>query len=155
MKRSPLVRKTPLRAKGGFARAAKLSPEVRREIATKAAVARWSRPADAPRAVMALARPAAEPVPKEGRHISEAWRRMVAELPCVFCGKASQAAHRNEGKAMGLKTDDCLTAALCQEHHAEIDQGKALLREERRARMDRAIVLTVREAARAGKLVTR
>lgn len=53
-----------------------------------------------------------------------------------------QAAHRNEGKGMGLKVADHLTAALCQECHHEIDNGRELTREERRARMDKAIVLT-------------
>lgn len=105
-----------------------------------------------PRAVMALARADATPAPKEGRYISEAWRKAVAELPCVFCGKASQAAHRNEGKGMGIKTDDSLTAALCPTCHAEIDQGSKLARHERRARIDSAIVLTVRELVRRERL---
>lgn len=35
----------------------------------------------------------------------------------------TQAAHRNQGKGMSIKTDDCFTAALCVECHAEIDQG--------------------------------
>lgn len=90
---------------------------------------------------------------KEARHSSEAWRRAVASLPCVFCGDAAQAAHRNELKGMGLKTEDCLTAALCPRCHAEIDQGKSMLRETRRAEMDRAIVLTLRELVRKGLVV--
>ena len=108
-----------------------------------------ARPADAPRAVMAPATTAAS-VPKEEIHVSEAWRRHVASLPCVVCGAAAQAAHRNEGKGMGLKTDDALTAALCPTHHAEIDQGKDMTREQRRAAIDRAIVLTLRALVRAG-----
>jgi hypothetical protein len=84
---------------------------------------------------------------------SDAWLRAVAALPCVFCGAPSQAAHRNEGKGMGLKTDDCLTAALCPPHHAEIDQGGAMTREQRRARIDEAIVLTLRALVRGGRLV--
>jgi hypothetical protein len=44
---------------------------------------------------------------------------------------------------------------LCREHHAEIDQGKDMTREQRRAEIDRCIVLTVRELARAGRLVVK
>ena len=94
------------------------------------------------------------PQPKAGRHESEAWRRAVASLDCVRCnrGQQSQCAHRNEGKGMGMKTDDALSAALCTTCHAEIDQGKSMTRDERRAEMDRCIVLTVRELARSGRL---
>ena len=94
------------------------------------------------------------PQPKTGRHDSKAWRQAVASLACVLCGRegSTQAAHRNEGKGMGLKTDDALTAALCVECHAEIDQGHKMNREQKRSEMDRAIVLTVRELARSGKL---
>lgn len=143
MKRGGLLqRKSPLRAK---------RPEpVKRERAPLQLVPRAP---DAPRAVMALARAPATPAPKEGRYISEAWRRAVADLPCVFCGEPSQAAHRNEGKGMGLKTHDCLTAALCPREHAEIDQGKDMTRDERRARMDRAIVLTLAELVLRGRVV--
>ena len=93
------------------------------------------------------------PRPKEDRHSSEAWRRAVAEIPCVFCGAPAQAAHRNAGKGLSLKTDDCLCAALCPTHHSEIDQGKSMTREQRRAEMDRAIVLTLRALVHAGRVV--
>lgn len=81
---------------------------------------------------------------------SEAWLAAVRTIPCVFCGAPVQAAHRNEGKGMGTKADDCLTAALCPPDHAEIDQGRDMTRDERRARMDRAIVLTLAELVRRG-----
>lgn len=81
---------------------------------------------------------------------SEIWLKAVAAIPCVFCGRDSQAAHRNKGKGTGIKTDDCQTAALCPDCHHEIDNGKSMTREERRARMDEAIVLTVTELARQG-----
>lgn len=85
---------------------------------------------------------------------SRAWMAAVASLEfCVLCGRHGvQVAHRNEGKAKGRKTDDCLTAAICPTCHVEIDQGKTMSREERRATMDRAIVLTVRALVMAGKL---
>lgn len=106
----------------------------------------------APRAVMASNLGAEPPrqAPKDESFRSEAWLRAVRSIPCVFCGAPVQAAHRNEGKGMGLKADDCLTAALCPPEHAEIDQGKNMTRDERRARMDRAIVLTLRELVRRG-----
>lgn len=73
---------------------------------------------------------------------SEKWLRAVASLDCVLCQtEGTQAAHRNEGKGMGVKVDDCLTAAICPECHREIDQGKSYTRDQRRAEMDRAIVL--------------
>ncbi|EDR7809432.1 DUF1364 domain-containing protein, partial [Salmonella enterica subsp. salamae] len=54
---------------------------------------------------------------------------------------------------MGMKTDDCATAAICQECHHEIDNGSHLSREERRCLMNRAIVLTVIKLVRMGKVV--
>lgn len=85
---------------------------------------------------------------------SRKWMAAVASLEsCVLCGRNGvQVAHRNEGKAKGRKADDCLTAALCPACHAEIDQGAHMTRDQRRAEMDRAIVLTVRALVRAGKI---
>lgn len=75
---------------------------------------------------------------------------------CVLCGKHGvQAAHRNEGKGMALKVGDHMTAALCPDCHYETDNGPRLTRDERRARMDRAIVLTLDALVRAGKVVVR
>ncbi len=116
-----------------------------------------SRPALVPlaepsRAVMVTtARPHVS-MAKQTRHESEDWRRAVASLRCVRCGREgdTQCAHRNEGKGMGLKTDDALTAALCSTCHSEIDQGKDMTRDERRDAIDQAILLTVRELARRG-----
>lgn len=89
---------------------------------------------------------------KQPRHESEAWRRAVASLACVRCGRegATQCAHRNEGKGMGMKTDDCLTAALCVDCHASLDSGKQWTREERREQMDEAILKTIVQLARQG-----
>ena len=86
---------------------------------------------------------------------SEKWLRAVASLPCVRCGIVgqTQAAHRNFGKGMGVKTDDCFTAALCQRCHSEIDQGDTMSRDERRSVMDCAILETLRLLAIEG-LVT-
>jgi len=137
--RSAPMKRTPLKSK---------APE-RREAKQVQYVAR---PREVAQAVAEL--PPAAPVLKDNRHESEPWRRAVAALPCVLCGRhgETQCAHRNEGKGMGLKTDDALTAALCQTCHSAIDQGPDYTRDERRRRIDVAILLTIRALARAGKL---
>ncbi|EAQ6363905.1 hypothetical protein DEI78_04325 [Salmonella enterica subsp. enterica serovar Oranienburg] len=83
---------------------------------------------------------------------SKNWLAAVGQVECcVLCGAwGTQVAHRNELKGMGLKTDDCATAALCPECHHEIDNGSHLKKEDRRRLMDKAIVLTVIELARRG-----
>lgn len=89
--------------------------------------------------------------PKQAAHRSPRWLRAVATLPCVLCGAhGTQAAHRNLGKALGLKTDDAWTAALCPPCHRDIDSGRELSREERRTLMDEAILLTLQQLARRG-----
>lgn len=139
MQRSALLRRTPFKS----AAASVIKREAKQCTYTPRPRA-VAQPADVAPAVL-------KAVPKDACFESEAWRRAVASLPCVFCGSPdTQAAHRNEGKGKSLKTDDSLTAALCQAHHSAIDQGKDMLREERRAEMDRAIVLTVKELARRG-----
>ncbi|MEM8282700.1 hypothetical protein Q4S05_17825 [Morganella morganii] len=81
---------------------------------------------------------------------SKKWLAAVAQIECcVLCGRyGTQVAHRNEGKGMGLKVDDSLTAALCPQCHHNIDNGGSMSRIERRQEMDRAIILTIRELAR-------
>ena len=88
---------------------------------------------------------------------SNKWLQAVRELDyCVLCGRYGvQAAHRNEGKGIGLKVDDSLTAALCPSCHEQIDNGKDLSREERRSEMDRAIVLTLQKLTREGRVTVR
>lgn len=89
---------------------------------------------------------------KDGTYRSEAWLRAVRQLGCMRCFKegATQAAHRNQGKSMAMKTDDCLVAALCAECHAEIDSGRDMTRAERREAMDVAILMTLRALAKKG-----
>lgn len=81
---------------------------------------------------------------------SKKWLAAVAQIECcVLCGRyGTQVAHRNEGKGMGLKVDDSLTAALCPQCHHNIDNGGSMSRIERRQEMDRAIILTIRELTR-------
>lgn len=57
--------------------------------------------------------------PKVHKVRSEPYRRYVASLPCYRCGihGYSQAAHADEGKGMGLKTDDLTCYPLCGPHY--------------------------------------
>lgn len=88
---------------------------------------------------------------------SRKWLAAVHQIQsCVLCGAYGiQAAHRNQGKGMSQKTDDCLTAALCPACHHDIDNGSRLSREERRALLDRAICETVAQLARMGLIEVR
>jgi len=54
-------------------------------------------------------------VRKEKTVESEAYRRLVAQLPCMWCGIEgySQHAHLNYGKGLGMKTDDRTGFPLC------------------------------------------
>ena len=71
---------------------------------------------------------------------------LLRELPCQHCGIMSEtvcAAHRNEGKGMGIKVSDALCAALCIECHVKLDNGKELTKEERRDMWNRAYIKTM------------
>ncbi len=94
-----------------------------------------------PRAAsMGLATTAAAPTPKAAPVRSEAYRRVVATLPCAICGLYgySQAAHANTGKGMGLKACDLTCFPACgprpgeQGCHAALDQGALFLKAVRR-----------------------
>lgn len=77
---------------------------------------------------------AAQPLAKEDPARSEAYRRLVAALPCAHCGVVgySQHAHENENKGKGLKLDDRRAMPLCCERpgmegcHAQFDQYRLL-----------------------------
>lgn len=71
-----------------------------------------------PPVVMAQGLAAAAPAtvaPKDDAVRSEAYRRLVAAMPCAHCGIAgySQHAHENMGKGAGLKVDDRRAMPLC------------------------------------------
>lgn len=85
-------------------------------------------------------------------HRCRRWLSAVHEIDeCVLCGTHGiQAAHSNQDRGMGQKASDALTAALCPACHHECDNGHRLNKAERRARMDRAIVLTIDQLARRG-----
>ena len=60
----------------------------------------------------------------------------VASLPCQVCyveGR-TQASHSNQaihGKGRSIKASDEFTAAICVEHHYEIDSGTSLTKQQR------------------------
>lgn len=84
--------------------------------------------------------------------------RAIGELACAHCGTDNGtvvAAHRNEGKGMGIKVSDALVAPLCYSCHVELDQGRSMTRDERRDMWDRAYIKTMAGLIEAGKLVLR
>jgi hypothetical protein len=88
--------------------------------------------------------------PKDKPVRSEAYRRLVAAMPCAICGieGQSQAAHPNTGKGLGTKADDRLCFALCGPRpgeagcHARFDQSGYMTKDERRAFEKLAATLT-------------
>jgi hypothetical protein len=82
-----------------------------------------------------------EAVPKSKPVRSEAYRRLVAAMPCAICGVEGfgQAAHPNAGKGMGTKACDLLCFCLCGPRvgeagcHSRFDQAALMTKEERRA----------------------
>lgn len=82
----------------------------------------------------------------------------VAELPCQYpgCGKHGvQVSHSNQsrdGKGMGLKSFPYRVAAICPEHHIEIDSGRRLSRAERIEAWEEAHRSTIGELFARGRL---
>ena len=122
-----LARRTPMKRSAWPRRRAGVSPET--PVAPAPPVKRLARPAN-----YAPATGHATAVKKDAPARSEAYRRIVAEMPCAACGIAgySQHAHANEGKGMGIKTDDRAGFPLCAPRpgiegcHARFDQYRLL-----------------------------
>jgi len=73
---------------------------------------------------------------------------------CSLCGRFGvQASHRNQGRGLGQKSADHLIAAICMHDHMEIDNGKTMTKEERRAAWNAAYVDTIDRLIRSGRLV--
>lgn len=55
------------------------------------------------------------PIPKSAPWRCEAYLRIVAHYPCIHCGRSgpSQAAHADQGKGLGIKSDDRTAFPLC------------------------------------------
>ncbi len=79
-------------------------------------------------------------LPKHPPLRSEPYRRWVASLDCIHCGKAgsTQAAHSDTGKGAGIKSGDdtciplCATSAGREGCHAIFGASGKLTREQRR-----------------------
>jgi len=75
-------------------------------------------------------------IPKFKYFRSKKHLKNVASLACQHCGLegSTQAAHSNQlkhGKGRSLRASDEYTAALCVNHHYEIDQGSNLTKQQR------------------------
>jgi hypothetical protein len=98
-----------------------------------------------PKAKIAALLQPSQPVPKQEPVRSEAYRRLVAALPCAYCYRPgpSQAAHANEGKGMAMKTDDRTCFPLCGPGfhgpgcHWALDQGGLFASKENRREFER------------------
>ena len=117
-----------------FRRPPRESAEARRERIARQGLTCMERP----RSVMSGS--TAGPVPKTETVESEAYRRLVAKLPCIYCCVVgySQAAHPNTGKGAGMKTSDLDCFPLCADRpgvrgcHSRFDQGALFSKEKRR-----------------------
>jgi hypothetical protein len=121
VKRSPIQRRTPLRSRP------KHQPTVEREPKPMAL-------SPATRRGTYAGTVSGQAVDKERPVRSEAYRRLVADLPCACgCGRMPcQAAHPNTGKGMALKTDDRRCFPLAPECHRAFDQGAMFPKDARR-----------------------
>lgn len=80
-------------------------------------------------------------LPKSRPYRSEAYRRLVAALPCAHCQRPgpSQCAHGDEGKGLAIKASDWTCYPLCADGpgrrgcHSLIGASGAFTREQRRA----------------------
>lgn len=83
---------------------------------------------------------------------------LARDQACVMCGRndgSTVAAHRNHGKGMAMKAPDYAVAWLCHGCHAELDQGKDMTRDERRAFWLEAHARTVAQWFEQGKVAIR
>ena len=122
-----LARRTPMKRSAWPRRRAGVSPAT--PVAPAPPVTRLARPAN-----YAPATGHAAALQKDAPARSEAYRRIVAAMPCAHCGIAgySQHAHANAGKGKGIKTDDRMGFPLCAARpgvegcHAAFDQYRLL-----------------------------
>ena len=80
------------------------------------------------------------PRPKAVTWRNEAYRRLVASFDCAHCGKGgpSQAAHADQGKGLGIKSDDRTCFPACADSpgrrgcHSILGASGMFSREQRR-----------------------
>lgn len=72
-------------------------------------------------ALVSVDMPTCQPIEKERPLRHEGYRRLVASLPCMWCGREGRSnhAHENAGKGKGMKVDDRRAMPLCVD-----DMGK-------------------------------
>ncbi len=72
-------------------------------------------------ALVSVDTPTSHPIEKERPLRHEGYRRLVASLPCMWCGRQGRSnhAHENAGKGKGMKVDDRRAMPLCVD-----DMGK-------------------------------
>lgn len=124
--RTPMNRGRVPAAQDSQDREARLQQRAARAAASAVATA-----ALIPSSSMASCAGAGPRLEKEEPQRSDAYRRLVAALPCVMCGVSghSQAAHANTGKGMGLKSCDLTLFPACADRpgtrgcHSHLDQG--------------------------------
>lgn len=83
------------------------------------------------------------PIAKSEPERSEAYKRLVAAMPCANCGRVgrSQHAHTNAGKAKGMKNDDRDAMPLCADDygllgcHSRFDRYALFLGRDEHVRM--------------------
>lgn len=94
------------------------------------------------------------PLPKVAPLRSEPYRRWVASLACIHCGREglSQAAHSDTGKGIGIKSCDSTVVPLCADGparhgcHSIFGASGRLSRAQRR-RLESTYVRAVQERA--------
>lgn len=134
MKRSAPLKRAPMARTVFKSRAVGPSIDLCRDQRLKERAARSMASATPRASVMACATACAAPVAKVAAVTSEPYRRAVASFPCAACGifGYSQHAHGNEGKGLGLKTDDRTGVPLCctrpgeEGCHVKFDQYRLL-----------------------------
>lgn len=121
-----MMRSTPMRSRPKVAK----RPDREQRLAERAA--RTMAQATPRKYVMSpVEKNSATPVRKDKPVRSEAYRRIVASLPCVICGISgfSQCAHANTGKGVGIKSSDLETFPACASRpgvvgcHQQLDHG--------------------------------
>ena len=94
------------------------------------------------RAPQPVATTSAEPVTKDAPVRSEAYRRIVAAMPCIHCGIAghSQHAHANAGKGKGMKR-----ALFKRKNNAENIQSKVA---QSHSQQERVAIISMAKSAK-------
>jgi hypothetical protein len=98
---------------------------------------------------------------------NEKYRRLVASLPCAYCGREgrSQAAHSNlskHGKAFSLKASDAAIFPLCadepgrQGHHSLFDQNRLFITKAEKIELTNTFIAdTVIQLLERGELIVK